>query len=321
MDKPQSGQSAGDYEDGDDPVVPPIHVLHANHKHDSHQGTHNEDVGGEIVRDLPQAHKPWLWERLIRREKIGWDRAVELLFAGVIVLFSWLQFESSQATSHQIQTIIDAANQIKSAAWTFSGAAQGINNAGWSAVTKLNDQATQLGNNVTQAGRLADDTEKANANMTASDRPWVGGQIEISSFEAGKKATFTVTYVNSGKRPAILDFTGARGGFFTTFPADPRSEYFKSVSAHGEAPSKAVIVPGGWTKLTFITETELDAPLLELTAKDPPPIKYFVFSTAEYRDLKTNEPHYTRLCFIYYQRVKGPNDSGFRNCQEYNDAN
>jgi len=168
MDDPSSTQSAGDYTDGDDPVVPPTHILPHKHQHNPHQGTHDEDVRRDVSSASEQPHKPWFWERWIRREAIGWDRAIELLFAGVIVLFSLLQYLSSRATSNQIQTIVDAANQIKSAAWTFSGAAQGINNAGWSAVGNLNMQA-QATSNVAGAAQKQADRTKTIADATLED--------------------------------------------------------------------------------------------------------------------------------------------------------
>src|SRR5450631_908666 len=43
--------------------------------------------------------------------------------------------------SQQAQQLIDAANQIKRAGWTFSGAAMGTNNAVWGAVGKLGEQS------------------------------------------------------------------------------------------------------------------------------------------------------------------------------------
>jgi len=50
----------------------------------------------------------------------------------------------SEDNAAQTEKLIEAANEMKSAAWTFSGAAIGINNANWNAVNQLNAQEKSL---------------------------------------------------------------------------------------------------------------------------------------------------------------------------------
>ena len=216
--------------------------------------------------------------------------------------------------------MIDATNQMKTAAWTFSGAAQGINNAGWNAVGRLNDQATRLGKNVTQTQRLANETSNANANVTASDRPWIGATIQVANFDAGKRPTVTINYINSGKLPAVVDFTGVHSDFFLAFPPNPREQYLTG-RALKESASKSILVPGEVTQMNYTAQEPITQAQWDLVPEESSGIRYFVFSTAEYRDLVTNELHYTRACVRFYADAKSAADAGFRNCQEYNDAN
>lgn len=162
---------------GDDPVIPPQHVLPPF----EHQGYVSPAGQNENMPEdrLPSRGVHW-WDRIVSREKIGWDRAVELLLAAAIVFFALLQYLSSLSSAKQVQTIIDAANEIKSAAWTFSGAAQGINNAGWSAVGKLQEQADQISRS---AGAAESTAVTARTTLWASQGAYV--IADKPSFETG----------------------------------------------------------------------------------------------------------------------------------------
>jgi hypothetical protein len=61
----------------------------------------------------------------------------------------------------------------------------------------------------------------------------------VTDFEAGKKPTFSLYFVNSGKRPARVDLTAYRANAFVKFPADPDKEYVSDTT-----PSTTIVVPG-----------------------------------------------------------------------------
>src|ERR1700691_3588014 len=135
-------------------------------------------------------------------------------------------------TTQQIQKLIEAANIQGDAAKSFAASAGKINDGVRQAVEKLNLQADA-------ANRLARDTETANKNVLEADRPWMGAFISVANFGVGKKATFSITFANSGKRPAKADLTALRERSYAQFPPNPDSEYvFDTV------PSTSVIVPG-----------------------------------------------------------------------------
>jgi len=127
----------------------------------------------------------------------------------------------SSDSSQQTNQLIDAATQMKTAAWQFKGSAEGIDGNLGDAVDKLNIQATHLANNVTQTGRLATAAEKSNANVIAADRPWIGLESPILmsavSGQPPEKVEFKTTIKNFGHSPAFnvipeVDLVvGARG--------------------------------------------------------------------------------------------------------------
>jgi hypothetical protein len=208
-----------------------------------------------------------------------------------------------------------AADQSAKAAQNFAVSAERIDKGVESAVEKLNDQATKLGNNVTQTRRLASATENANANVTASDRPWIGMVIEVTDFDLGKNPSIKVVFTNSGKRPARVDLSAWRGGLYLNFPFDPDSKY----DLTSTSPSTTIVVPGqSFTMGDTIKEAmvQRDFDLM----KGEPLMTYFVFAKVEYWDLQTNDFHYTHTCIRYVPRSKSATDNGFRNCKEYNDA-
>jgi hypothetical protein len=169
---------------------------------------------------------------------------------------------------------------------------------------------------VRQASRLASATEKANANMVAADRPWIGGHIEVTNFEVGKSPTMTAVFTNSGKRPAKVDVSFERGGFYPTFPFDPDSQFITDGPR-----STSFLVPGQATSMTLTFKGVLRQIDLDLANGMHPFQTYFAFAKIEYRDLQTNESHFTHVCVFYLPRLKTSSNSGFSDCQPYNEAN
>ncbi len=190
------------------------------------------------------------------------------------------------------------------------------------AMNKLADkagiQADKLDASVKQASRLAKDTEEANANALQADRPWMGGYIQVSDFEADKKPTYTIVFTNSGRRPAHIDFSGAREDWYPAFPADPDREYWARVT--DEQPSTNVVVPGQQVIMVSQGTTPLTPVDLTWASTLDSTHVFFVFADVNYTDLRTNEKHWTHICERYYPKMKTDKDAGFRNCKEYNDA-
>jgi hypothetical protein len=314
MDDPDCSRPTDDYSDGDDPVVSPFKP-HASH-HPEHPITSQKQKDQTDSQDwyTPKRRRRKVkayWRRFC---KAGPDRHIELLIAFIVVIFAALQYANTRSSSQQMNSLIQAATQIEHAGWEFSGAAIGINNAGWDAVGKLNDQATQLANNVKQTGRLASDTENANQNVIESDRPWFGATLtQQDAVEVGKTPSATVVFMNSGKRPAKVTLAEVADHWFDTFPPKPDYPVMPLVSTE-------MIVPGAevTNKFNFfkqpLSQIEVD------TAQAGKPVKLFLYANIEYVDVKTGESHFTHACWVYIG-----NDplvsKGFYNCGEYQDAN
>lgn len=270
-----------------------------------------------------QKDRPW-WEKCRTRtrqawRKTSWDRRVELLFAGAIVAFSFLQLRitvhNDNSTTAQVNQLITAANKIQAAAGKFAKSADGINLGVKNAVGKLNEQAVQLAGNVKQSTRLANETALANSNVVMADRPWLGADIRVTNFDVGKKPTVTAVFTNSGKRPAKIDVSAETSGFYTTFPFDPDTRYLPS-----GVRSTSILVPGQHTTLIANSNVYLKQNELDLASGLHPFRTFFAFAKVEYRDLRTNKSYYTHVCIFYLSAYKTATDSGFRNCQQYNEA-
>lgn len=93
------------------------------------------------------------------------------------------------------QRLVEAAQKSANAAKSFADSATKINTGISDAVSKLELQATA---NQT----LAQAANTANTNTVEADRPWIGAVFTVDGFAAGKTPTYTVTFMNTGKRPA-----------------------------------------------------------------------------------------------------------------------
>jgi hypothetical protein len=99
-------------------------------------------------------------------------------------LIAWGQYRAMKKiatdNSQQTQELINAANQMKNASWTFSGAAQGINIAVWNAVTQLGIQA--------DASKTQAEASKTLAGVTA--KQWTANRELIESQRASISVSF-----------------------------------------------------------------------------------------------------------------------------------
>jgi hypothetical protein len=146
---------------------------------------------------------------------LGIDRKIELGLTAALVIFGACQivvtYINNSSASKQVDKIIvaangikDAASQIQQAAYNFSGAAVGINNAGWNAFGQLKLQEQQM-----EAARTSSDTEARRSldttieNFREEQRAWVGVcGMQVEQLEKGKPLKILFRFCNSGKTPA-----------------------------------------------------------------------------------------------------------------------
>lgn len=310
MDEPQDKQAGEDGIQTDPPIIPPSISLQS----DNEDATKVRSTGKKEVNKIDDTPKK---ERLKEFLNAGADRHIELILAFAITFFAAAQWLTScnnnSSTSRQTERLLDAANRINDAADSFSKSSADISSGVGGAVDKLNLQAGALNSSVTQATRLAKATEIANKNVVDADRPWIGGFFVVSNFEVGHRPTYTFTFINSGKRPARLILTATKENFYLTFPPNPDKEYVFDTT-----PSTTVIVPGQ-------NAMTIDSAKGDMTQQEMDFLKagggiFFAFAKVEYVDIRTNTPHWTHICMRFFPEFKVGNDNGWRNCQEYNDA-
>ena len=239
---------------------------------------------------------------------------------------------ASEDSAAQTKQLIDAATKTEAAAEKsakasrdFADTAGSINMSIGAAVDKLNLQAGALKESVSQASRIAKATEAANANVLAADRPWFGGVIHVSDFEVGKAPGAVCDFVNSGRRPASVQFAGCGGVFGSAFPKNP---VFKNVSG---IISRSFIVPGSTVSAPiaslftgdqgapglFQNGQPTDGLIKQLGTRN---LILFVYGEIDYTDVRSGEKHFTHTCVQYNPpTVMGP--AGFFLCETYNDGN
>jgi len=118
------------------------------------------------------------------------------------------------------------------------------------------------------------------------------GNVKIADFEVGKNPTFTIAFTNSGRRPARVDLMAIREGYYASFPTNPDREYIADTT-----PSTNVVVPGQPVIASSTTDTPLSQQNLDDAFRQF--FIYFVFAKVEYRDLRTNESHWTHISKVY----------------------
>jgi hypothetical protein len=152
----------------------------------------------------------------------------------------------------------------------------------------------------------------ANANALQSGRPWLGAQFQVTDFALGKTPTYTISYVNTGGRPAIVTAAFNHAGLYENFPANPDKEY-------GPSPGGVnFVVPGQ----PYIMANPGVHPLTEgqVNEINHGPRTLWVFGKVEYTDPRTGDLYWTHICLRYLPAFADAQNSGFRNCHQYNDA-
>jgi len=251
------------------------------------------------------------------------------LVIAVIAYFQYRVYSQQKAimesSGKQTQQLIEAANinakaarQIAAAsdrnataAESFATTAGKINEGLGGAVGKLNLQAEGLKQSVEQATRLAAATEKANANVIDSDRPWIGVGMTFDELVVGKIPTFTVTLVNSGKRPARVISQRTQGHYFENLPPNPPFENVGPASTF-------VSIPGFPETTTYNLFTgPISQETADLLAGGVTTV--FEYIDVEYLDLGTGKSHFTHACWKYMLETNG-HRKGFYSCDAYQDA-
>lgn len=236
------------------------------------------------------------------------------------VIVYWRESESA---AKQTQNLIDAANIQSSAASKNAGAADRFADsasiqatAAKNAAQAMADQVKKLQAGVAQTSRLANATEVANTNALEADRPWVGIFLSVKDFEVGKTPTYTVTFLNTGKRPAKIALTQT-----LSVAADHGENPL--YAPYDSTPSGGVVVPGqttvaSWTDARDREMQPISDARMKLFTSAIAALPFRVYARVEYSDLRTNYKYWTHSCWRYVPAMQ--NNSGFVNCSEYNDA-
>jgi len=151
--------------------------------------------------------------------------------------------------------------------------------------------------------------EEANNTTLEAGRPWVGAQFEVSNFVLGETPTYTISYVNTGGRPAVITAAFNHAGLYEAFPSDPDKEYGPW------AGGTRFIVPGQ----PFIMSNPGIYPLNDVQMSGSPKTIY-VFGKVEYSDPRTNRQYWTHICVRYLPAYANTGGNGFESCHGYNDA-
>jgi len=292
---------------GSDPDVPITPLVHPEHTHhpaiEAQHGHHYIKRSFQFVQERWPTANAW--------SSIGSLITAAATIVMVIVYFQIKQIMNSQGG--QTEKLITAANTQACAAKSFAASAANINTGVTNAVTQLNLQATRLQGSVEQATRLANATDKANANVLNADRPWMGAAFGVDKFTSGATPTYTVVFTNSGKRPARVTLTEVTSVLvdYGNNPVYP---------PYDVTPSISVAVPGQpltttWKEVNAAMNPIGDTLLKSLAAGSP----FRVYAKIEYTDIRTNAKYWTHACWRYTPN-QSPNAIGFSNCTEYNDA-
>lgn len=218
---------------------------------------------------------------------------------------TWLAFLAASAYAGI------AARQLREIRRTNKLTQQALNASG----TALAQTLAKMDLQTQATNRLAGDTETANANVLAADRPWFGVVLAAQdAFEAGKNPSVTVIFLNSGKRPARVLISEVSGNWFTVFPKNPPY----SISPNSVKSSDIVVPNGSATTKLSLFQGPLDQATVDTANTGS--LKFFLYANIQYVDLRTQKKHFTHSCWVYVG--DDPELSrGFYNSGDYNDAN
>lgn len=140
----------------------------------------------------------------------------------------------------------------------------------------------------------------------------MGAYFSVDGFAAGKTPTYTVTFINSGKRPAKVTLT-------QTLDTDVYIGANPTYPPEDMTPSTSFIVPGQLLAASWKDPhtNPISEELMKALDSGNPPLR--VYAKIEYTDVRTNGKYWTHVCWRYTPARTAVN-GGFSNCTEYNDA-
>lgn len=156
-------------------------------------------------------------------------------------------------------------------------------------------QVDKLDISAKETHRLAVAADTANTNALEADRPWIGATFAVKDFEANKTPVFTVTFFNTGKRPARVTLTRTLAA-----PIDYKGDPI--YGAYDTTPSSSIMVPGqpdvaSWTgDRDLITSPIKDDFMKSLNSESVP---FRVYAEIKYSDVRTNVSYWTHGCWRY----------------------
>jgi len=196
--------------------------------------------------------------------------------------------------------------------WTNRLTRESLNGNGETLQRTLNKMQAQTD----AMNRLAKAAEQTNTNSIASDRPWIGGWIQVSGFSVGQSPSAICTFQNGGKRPAFIEESTC---------GTVMDKYDISTEKKEPLPGGHSILLPGQTTITpihffiggsypLIQNGDQIAPAL-LGAFDSGDVHIKVIARVRYRDVKTGEVHHTTFCQHYIPRMYG-RAAGFYECSD-----
>ncbi len=281
QDRIDYGTSDGSAYDGDDLEVPRA-------LHDAGPESNNDD---QRQRANPN-NQPKTFNSVLRflfSSAGAWSAVASVLVAGATIFYTVYAHRQWVAMSGQLSVMQDANAQAKTTAALTLGEMQKSSAASGQ---QFQTQLQKLDDSIKQASRLAKATEKANANLVDSSRPWMGGTVNVTSFEVGSKPVVNWSFMNSGKRPAIVVHAVGVGFYYPVFPANPEVKYGIDVTR-----SNGIAVVGSGVAQSVAAKTALT--LRHMLLINSGEEKYFAIAKIEYLDIQTKKPYWTHICIFY----------------------
>ena len=180
---------------------------------------------------------------------------------------------------------------------------------------------TQIGKldaSIQQSKRLADATEQANRNAENANRPWLGGQIKVIGFEAGRDPEAFCAFVNGGRRPAFVEHQVCELVGDKMIPMPDVAGGYKP---------KGLVLPGGTVTMhqvffaggdpTYIQDGKMTSTFLSLYDSSQWHLR--INSTVTYRDIGTGKIHHTTMC-VRYQPAEYKSPASWTDCDTGNYA-
>jgi len=287
------------------PIPPPIEqgvVRQASHTNTNEKPTNT----AELAKDVHWIHYATLWSQI----------GLGLIGLGALWIYHGQlnvmngQLEQMRGSGRQTDKLISLYQQQVAQLTKQAGDTHDLAVAAGTQAINAGEQVKKLEAGVKETHALATAAQTANKNAVEADRPWIGGALTVQDFEANKIPTYTIIWVNTGKRPAKITLTISKSGPFD-FGVNPQYTGYHTV------PSINLIVPGQPMTHAWQDDGPISEP--EMAALKAGTLPFRVYAKIEYSDLRTNISYWTHMCWRYMPTMPYMN-GGFANCAEYTDA-